>query len=67
MLGGLKGLEIIKQHIQDNMLFLDEKEHMWIDLIGNDLSAIPVDESEFVREMMQVIPGDKIIPEEYGL
>ena len=67
VLGGLKGLEIIKQHIQDNMLFLDEKEHMWIDLIGNDLSTIPVDESEFVREMMQVIPGDKIIPKEYGL
>ena len=67
VLGALKGLEIIKQHIQDDLLTLDEKEHMWIDMIGNDLSTIPMDESKFVSEMMEVIPDGKFIPNEYGL
>lgn len=61
-----KGLDIIEAAFKSGQLLLSEMEIVWIDMIRQTLSEIPVDESQFVEEMLPTLEG-KFIPEEYGL
>lgn len=61
-----KGLDIIEDAFKSAQLLLSEMEVPWIDLIRQSLSEIPIDESQFLEEMLPVLEG-KFIPEEYGL
>ena len=65
--GCLKGLELIENAIQSGALLRDEKETNWINILKDDISSIPNDESKFVEESISTIEPDKIILSEYGL
>ncbi len=66
ILGCLEGLNLINEALGSGFLKVDEKEMMWIDMLQNDISEIPFDESMFVELMLPQLEG-AIIPSEYGL
>ena len=61
-----KGLDIIDDAFKSGQLLVPEMEIPWIDMIRQALSEIPIDESQFVEEMLPMLEG-KFIPKEYGL
>lgn len=65
--GGLKGLEIIEEHVKSGSLYLEDRELIWIDMLRNDLSEIPVDESAFVGLMQPQLNPEIVLLDEYGL
>ncbi len=67
VLGSLKGLEIIARHVKEGSLFLEERELIWIDMLQNDISSIPLDESALVAEMQPTLDPGKVLLQEYGL
>jgi methanol--5-hydroxybenzimidazolylcobamide Co-methyltransferase len=65
--GCLKGLEIIENALETELLKRDEREEIWMDTIKEELLSIPIDENMFVEEILPTIDQDKILLEEYGL
>lgn len=65
--GGLKGLEIIEEHVKSGSLYLEDRELIWIDMLRNDLSEIPADESSFVELMQPQLDPEIVLLDEYGL
>jgi hypothetical protein len=65
--GCLKGLEIIENSIANGSLMHDEKEDSWIEMLKNDITSIPENESEFVETTMPILDTSKLILKEYGL
>ena len=65
--GALKGLELIEEAIHSGKLRSSEMENVWIEMIREDLSAIPSSEDLFIQEMTEKIEKGKFIKEEYGL
>lgn len=65
--GSLKALEIIESAFRSGNLILNEMELPWIDMIRNDILTIPVNESQFIEEIMPTIDQNKVILSEYGL
>ncbi len=66
VLGCLESLKIINEAIADGSLQVDEKELIWIDVLQNDISEIPLIEDQFIEMMMPQVQH-QIIPSEYGL
>ena len=67
VLGALKGLEIIEQAVADGSLFLEEREAMWIDMLRDELTALPRDESGMVESVLPELDQSKVLLKEYGL
>ncbi len=65
--GSLKALEIIESAYKSGNLFLSEMELPWIEMIRNDLQSIPLNESQFIEDIIPSIENDKMILSEYGL
>jgi methanol--5-hydroxybenzimidazolylcobamide Co-methyltransferase len=65
--GCLKALDLITKGIAEGSLMRDEKEDAWIDMLSEDLSAIPSNESDFIEMTLPAIDGSKLILGEYGL
>ncbi len=63
----LKGLNIIEEAIHSGKLKLEDREIAWIDSMRGEIESIPIDEGEFVDEMIAQIGTSKFIPSEYGL
>ncbi len=66
VLGCLESLKIINEALTSGSLQVEEKELMWIDILQNDISEIPLDEDKFVDMMLPQVEN-QIIPSEYGL
>ncbi len=67
VLGALKCLDIIEAAVSSKSLQLEQREIIWIDMIRDELSAIPYDESEFTELMQQKLQEQNIQLDEYGL
>jgi len=65
--GCLKGIEIIENAYSTGLMLKDEKENPWIDILREDISSIPTDESKFVEETLSSLEPGKILLSEYGL
>lgn len=65
--GCLKGLDMIENAISSGALMNDPKESIWIQMLKDDIAAIPEDESKFVEEIMSTLEPGKVLLEEYGL
>lgn len=65
--GCLKALDLISGAIADGSLMHDEKEDEWINILKDDVSSIPENESEFIEMAMPTIDSSKVILSEYGL
>ncbi len=65
--GCLKGMEIIENALEKDLLKRDEREEVWMDTIKEELLSIPIEEDTFVEEILPTIDRDKILLEEYGL
>jgi hypothetical protein len=64
---GLKALEIIGAAHRDGRLKLDEREAGWVVRLGEELGAVPTDESKLVEEVLPQLDRTKFVPGEYGL
>lgn len=67
VLGSLKGIDIIEQAIKNGALKIDEREKMWMDKIRQEISAIPLNESDFIEMTLPNLDKSKWYPGEYGL
>jgi hypothetical protein len=65
--GCLKGIELIENAIASGILRNDEKETSWIQILKDDISSIPINESEFIEEILPTLDASKVILSEYGL
>jgi methanol--5-hydroxybenzimidazolylcobamide Co-methyltransferase len=65
--GCLKGLEIIENALENNQLKKVDREEVWIETIKQDLLSIPVEEDQFVENILPTINQEKVLLEEYGL
>ncbi|NJN27865.1 MAG: methanol--corrinoid methyltransferase [Cyclobacteriaceae bacterium] len=63
----LKALDLISIGIKGGTLLHDEKEDEWINLLKEDISMIPENESEFVEMVLPTIDSSKVFLSEYGL
>ncbi len=67
ILGSLKGLEIIENHVKDGSLYLDDRELVWIDMLRDELVKMPREESLLVAEVEPSLDKNKVLLREYGL
>ena len=67
LLGCNKGLDIIEEAIENKSLKSSDRENKWINIIREELSSIPTDESKFIDEMLPSIDKEKCILSEYGI
>jgi methanol--5-hydroxybenzimidazolylcobamide Co-methyltransferase len=65
--GSLKALEILEESHLSGNLMLNDMELPWIEMIRNDILSIPLNESQFIEDIMPSIDQNKIILSEYGL
>ncbi len=65
--GALKGLEIIEGAVKSGSLLLEEREHIWIDMIRQQLAGIPADEQRFTERMEAKLKECGVQLTEYGL
>jgi methanol--5-hydroxybenzimidazolylcobamide Co-methyltransferase len=65
--GCLKGIELIENAIASGVLRNDEKETSWIQILKDDISSVPINESEFIEEILPTLDASKVILSEYGL
>jgi len=65
--GALKGLEIIEEAVHSGELKLEEREHIWIDMIRDQLSDIPTDEGVFTERIEAKLEEHSVQLSEYGL
>ncbi|MEN8251636.1 MAG: methyltransferase MtaB domain-containing protein [Bacteroidota bacterium] len=65
--GCLKGIQLIENAIKEGTLLHDKKEDSWIEMIKNDISSIPENESEFTELVLPTLDQNKVILSEYGL
>jgi methanol--5-hydroxybenzimidazolylcobamide Co-methyltransferase len=65
--GCLFALDLIDNAICNGSLMHDEKEDEWINILKEDISAIPVNESEFIDAVLPTIDSSKVILSEYGI
>jgi len=62
-----KGLEIIKKAHDEESLFLSDLEIPYIDLLNQELDALPRNEIDLTEFIVPSLEKGKFIPEEYGL
>jgi methanol--5-hydroxybenzimidazolylcobamide Co-methyltransferase len=67
VLGCLKGLDIIEQGVRSGKLKINTMEETWFDTIRADIESIPLEEGNFVEDMLPGLDRNKIILTEYGL
>jgi methanol--5-hydroxybenzimidazolylcobamide Co-methyltransferase len=67
VLGCLKGLDIIEEAIKMNLLKVNPLEDIWFETIRTDIESIPLNESNFIEDILPGIDQSKIIFSEYGL
>lgn len=65
--GALKALEIIGAAVKEGSLLVPKKEIVWIDRIQDQLASIPLDEGQFIEDMMPNLDTTKFDAREYGL
>jgi methanol--5-hydroxybenzimidazolylcobamide Co-methyltransferase len=65
--GCLKALDIISESVRDGSLIDDPRETEWISMLRDDISSIPVSESDFVESVLPVLDISKLRLDEYGL
>jgi methanol---5-hydroxybenzimidazolylcobamide Co-methyltransferase len=65
--GCLKALELISESQKSGELMDDPKELDWMKILQDDISSIPITESDFVELILPSIDTSKIILSEYGL
>jgi methanol---5-hydroxybenzimidazolylcobamide Co-methyltransferase len=64
--GSLKGLEIIERHVKDGSLYLEDRERVWIDMLRDELSAMPNSEAALVADIEPGLDVSKVLLSEYG-
>ncbi|MBL7005962.1 MAG: methanol--corrinoid methyltransferase [Spirochaetia bacterium] len=67
ILGSLKGLDIIEEHVKDGSLYLDDRELVWIDMLRSEIHDIPADEGALVAAIQPELDTRKVLLSEYGL
>jgi methanol--5-hydroxybenzimidazolylcobamide Co-methyltransferase len=65
--GCLKALDLISEAQKSGNLMDDPKELDWVKTLQDDITSIPIAESDFVELMRPTIDLSKIILSEYGL
>jgi methanol---5-hydroxybenzimidazolylcobamide Co-methyltransferase len=65
--GCLKALELISESQKSGKLMDDPKELEWMKILQDDISSIPIKETDFVELILPSIDTNKIILSEYGL
>jgi methanol---5-hydroxybenzimidazolylcobamide Co-methyltransferase len=65
--GCLRALEIISESVKNGSLMDDPRETEWMKILFDDISSIPLSESDFVESIMPVIDTSKVLLNEYGL
>jgi methanol--5-hydroxybenzimidazolylcobamide Co-methyltransferase len=65
--GCLKALELISESQKSGNLMDDPKELDWMKILQDDITSIPINESDFVEMILPSIDPGKIILSEYGL
>jgi methanol---5-hydroxybenzimidazolylcobamide Co-methyltransferase len=65
--GCLRALDIISESIRNGSLMDDPRETEWIKTLHDDISSIPISESDFVESVIPFIDMSKILLSEYGL
>jgi methanol---5-hydroxybenzimidazolylcobamide Co-methyltransferase len=64
--GSLKGLEIIERHVKDGSLYLEDRERVWIDMLRDELSAMPNSEAALVADIEPELDVSNVLLSEYG-
>lgn len=67
VLGCIKGLDIIERAIASGELDIEKREKSWINKMRNEISEIPLNESNFVEMVLPQLDELKWLPAEYGL
>jgi methanol--5-hydroxybenzimidazolylcobamide Co-methyltransferase len=63
----LAALQEIRQAHQCGQLKIPAREIRWLDILQAQADALPEDEDELTREMLQSAEAEKFLPAEYGL
>lgn len=66
-LGCLKAISLIEEAVKNGQLMNIENEVGWLDQIRASVESIPIEEDQFVEQMLPMIDTSKILLSEYGL
>jgi methanol--5-hydroxybenzimidazolylcobamide Co-methyltransferase len=67
ILGAIKGLEIIRDHVAEGSLLLEDREIGWLDILDEELHVLPRDEGSLVDAVLPDLDTSKVMLAEYGL
>ncbi|HML32213.1 methyltransferase MtaB domain-containing protein [Sporomusa sphaeroides] len=65
--GARLAVDFIRKAVDNNEVFIAEREKNWLDIMENQLDAIPDDEEKFWNEIKGELELDNFIPAEYEL
>lgn len=65
--GAKLAVEAIRKGVDKGELRIAEREKAWLDIMDEQIAAIPDDEEKFWHEIKGELELDKFIPSEYGL
>ncbi len=63
----LAAIDELRKAVNDNKVLVEEREQSWLDIMESQIEAIPQDEEEFTRQMVEENASDKFVPEKYDL
>ena len=63
----MKAIELIREAKESGKLPLSERETHYLDMIAEDVDAVPSSESAFIEQMLPTIDTNKCILKEYGI
>lgn len=65
--GAKLAIDAIRKAVEYNEVIIAEREKPWLDIMADQVAAIPDDEEKFWHELKGELDLDKFIPSEYGL
>ncbi|BBB91812.1 MAG TPA: methyltransferase MtaB domain-containing protein [Methylomusa anaerophila] len=65
--GAKLAIDKIRKAVDNNEIIIAEREKPWLDIMDNQVEAIPDDEEKFWHEIKGELELDKFIPSEYEL
>ncbi len=57
----------LKKAIADGKVVISEREMPWLDTMESQIESLPLDEEEFIRQMVNDNASDKFVPQKYDL
>ncbi|HHV99237.1 MAG TPA: methanol--corrinoid methyltransferase [Clostridiaceae bacterium] len=63
----LATIEELRKASAEDKVLIEEREQSWLDIMEGQIEAIPQDEEEFIKQMVEENASDKFVPAKYGL